>query len=167
MDFDKIKYTHMTVAVGCVALCCSGMLIIWQFQPELFFSLDVVRFILWAYALSLPWFFVHWVVCAAEIRHESKDVESFKLFTLSAIFTSIGIAGAVLLCRFLNMGLAQFWGVAGIWHMAVGAIAHFSSKETAKSQDPSSPETPVSDLPAPDTRTRPDLHAEAREQPPV
>jgi hypothetical protein len=162
MTISEIKYTHTAFAVCCVANCCAGMLIIWQFQPELFFTLDIVRFILWAHAFCLPWLFCHYVACAVILDFKSTSKESHKLFLLASVFTCTGITGVTALCRLLNWSLINFvWAVIG-WHLIVclmGATAEWERRREEKARKRLASETPVSGQPAPETPQSDKPHA--------
>lgn len=155
MNISEIKYTHTAFAVCCVANCCAGMLIIWQFQSELFFTLDITRFILWAHAFSLPWLLCHYIACAVILDFKSTGEESHKLFLLASTFTSIGITVVTMICRLLNWSLMDFVWLAAGWHLLVcfaGWLAERDSRREEKANALLSSETPVSAPPAPETR---------------
>ena len=140
IDLDKIKYRHTTVAICCVANCCSGMLIIWQFQPELFFTLDIVRFILWAYALSFPWLFCHYIDMTVILELKNDKHAAFKAFFLSTIFTTLGVAGATLLARSFNFPLRDVITFAACWFMAVHLIGKSAMRDKKRELKTKAPE---------------------------
>lgn len=124
MNISEIKRTHTTIAlVGFAATCGSGMMIIWQFQPHLFFTLDITRFILWATALPLPSLFVTYGIGQDLVETEG-DHAAFQTFAASAVFTAISVTFSCLVCRMLNLSLGHFVTLMALLQtgLAIGAI---------------------------------------------
>jgi hypothetical protein len=123
VNLSEIKATHTAgVILAAVGLLSPGMLTMWVFQPELFNSLDTVKFILWSVSLSAPTFvgfsYVSW--------EKFKDAANgpYAIYATACLFNSSLVPLSITVCHLFGL---RFWAHATAMLLLIIFFAVFSN----------------------------------------